>query len=42
MALGSFVIFRGPVSILLGNCMFCHFYGGPDPLPPSGSAHALE
>ena len=32
--LGSFVIFRGSGSILLGNPIFCDFSGGPDPLSP--------
>ena len=35
---GSFVIFRGSGSILLGNL----FQGGPDPLPISGSSHGMH
>ena len=40
--LGSFVIFRGSGSILLGNPIFCDFSEGPDPLSPSGFAHGMH
>ena len=39
---GSFVIFRGSGSILLGNPIFFVIFrggGGGPPVPPSGSAH---
>ena len=31
--------FRRSGPVLLRNPIFCDFSGGPDPLPPSGSAH---
>ena len=42
--LGSFVIIRGSIPVLLGNPInFVIFKGegGPDPLPPSGSTHGM-
>ena len=35
----GFVIFRRSGPVLLRNPNFCDFSGGPDPCPPSGSAH---
>ena len=43
--LGSFVMFRGSGSILLGNPIFLWFFRGsgpPVPPPPSGSAHGMH
>ena len=41
---GSFVIFRGSGSILLGNPIFLWFFRGGvrTPCPPSGSAHGMH
>ena len=36
------MILRGSRSILQETLYFCDFSGGPDPLPPSGSAHGMH